>query len=33
MADKREILHPPMITSNTIQEIISPYIQKEEIMT
>lgn len=31
MADKREILQTPMITSNTIQEIISPYIQKEEI--
>lgn len=30
-ADKREILQTPVITSDIIQEIISPYIQKEEI--
>ena len=31
MADKREILQTPMITSDIIQDIISPYIKKEEI--
>ena len=31
MADKREILQTPMITSHNIQEIISPYIKKEDI--
>ncbi|MEK3975489.1 FtsK/SpoIIIE domain-containing protein [Psychrobacillus sp. FSL K6-1267] len=30
-ADKREILQTPVITSDIIQEIISPYIKKEEI--